>query len=51
MNRRQFVKTAAMAGLTTAITGHLSAEEGSSKKPNVILIMTDDQGYGDIGNG
>ncbi len=38
-----------MAGLTTAITGHLSAEEGSSKKPNVILIMTDDQGYGDLG--
>ncbi len=49
MNRREFIRTAALAGLTTAITGHSSAEEGPSKKPNVILIMTDDQGYGDLG--
>jgi len=48
MNRRQFVKTAVVVGLIIAMTGSLLAAGGSSKKPNVILIMTDDQGYGDL---
>ena len=48
MNSRQFTKTTAMVGLLTAMTGSLLAAGGSSKKPNVILIMTDDQGYGDL---
>ena len=48
MNRRQFMKTTAVAGLVMAMTGSLLATEGSSKKPNVIQIMTDVQGYGDL---
>jgi len=48
MNRRQFTKTTAVVGLIMAMTGSLFAAGGSSKKPNVILIMTDDQGYGDL---
>ena len=48
MTRRLFVKATAAAGLVMALTGPLFAAEGPSKKPNVILIMTDDQGYGDL---
>ncbi len=48
MNRRQFIKTTAVAGLMMAMTGSLFAAGGLSKKPNVILIMTKDQGYGDL---
>ena len=48
MNRPHFIITAAVTGLIMALTGSLFAAGVSSKKPNVILIMTDDQGYGDL---
>ena len=48
MTGRPFIKTTAVAGLIMVMTGSLCAAEALSKKPNVILIMTDDQGCGDL---
>ena len=31
-------------------TGWTGVQEGSADRPNVVLIMTDDVGYGDIGS-
>ena len=48
MDRREFMK-AAGAGLCLAVMGSLSASGKSrSKKPNIILCMADDQGWGDV---
>ncbi len=46
MDRRFFLKTAGAGATALALTGLLSCDK--SQKPNVILIITDDQGYGDL---
>ena len=48
-NRREFVRAMAACAAVAACPGFAYATDGaSSSKPNVILIMTDDQGYGDL---
>ena len=48
MKRREFLKTLG-AGICLAATGTISTSRAaSSSKPNIVLCMADDQGWGDM---
>jgi len=50
MNRRGFLKYVSVAAVGAAVKEDLSAAgEPEHKRPNVIIMMTDDQGCGDFG--
>jgi len=49
-NRREFVKTAAAATAAAALAGCGRADSGRRRQPNVILIVADDLGYGELGS-
>ena len=46
MRRRDFLKT---MGIGAAAAGVQVAAGAAERQPNVVLVMTDDQGYGDLG--
>ncbi len=51
-NRREFLKNVGLASaglLLPAVPGSAKEVSGSSPKPNIVLIMTDDQGWGQTG--
>ena len=48
VSRRDFLKAAGMAVAVSAMLPQQLFAKKSAKKPNVIFILTDDQGYGDL---
>jgi len=51
MNRRQFLSTLSLGAAALALPGRSTAHRrtASRRQPNILLIVSDDQGYNDLG--